>query len=612
MGLISLEKFLLLNRNRSKFCHDVDLKILAKKYQDETNKKPVFVVDGSNFIHYYYDIQESQEGSRQKDFLLGGQLRHFVEITKDFVNRFESIGISVIFYFDGPTDDTRREFRKIRNELKLNSISKIFCGLEQKRKSSNKRNIMPLLLSATGKFVPKYECNCKVLISQQSKAEDLAEYARINKHFAILSNDTDFIALPGEFHHFTISHLDLDSMIAVKYNKFELAKALSLNVENLVWFGAILSRDEIPNDIHLKIIADVCKEQIVPPPKELITSIAKLVHDICQVCHIENCQGCGILNSPENVLQKLTELWKDISDSATLRKWLQFGVERFKPKNTDFWDKISALETCLGTRRDILWHAYIKHINCDSHPDVLNTLLGRPFEIGVFLENTRNLNQPSSQVIFQKIRQNTYSILLHESDVKEIEEWGSWNGKPLLTNFVPVKTFPKADHPGLLALWEEDSEEVKEQRWELIAKSISTNLKTDGLKKLDPTYLVPALVLHFLINEYPGMLEEWEAEALIILAITLNSYSLQQLDELICPVDLPRVVNLATLYGCGISTVLFLLAAVGYPLKKTMPWYYFDGPLFYYLYKRADKGIKEDLKPKEMKDYRFIRNLIFP
>ena len=62
------------------------------------------------------------------------------------------------------------------------------------------------------------------------------------------------------------------------------------------------------------------------------------------------------------------------------------------------------------------------------------------------------------------------------------------------------------------------------------------------------------------------MLETWEVETLITVAVVLAEYDTKQLAQLQVPNACTRAVRVSTLYTRSATTVNLLLASCGYPI----------------------------------------------
>jgi len=70
-----------------------------------------------------------------------------------------------------------------------------------------------------------------------------------------------------------------------------------------------------------------------------------------------------------------------------------------------------------------------------------------------------------------------------------------------------------------------------------------------------------------MLQELPGpVLETWEAEVLITMAVVMGEYDTKQLAQLKLPNVCPRAVRVSTLFTRSAIVMHLLLATCGYPI----------------------------------------------
>lgn len=74
--------------------------------------------------------------------------------------------------------------------------------------------------------------------------EEIAEYARRNRVFAVLTQDSDYVILDlGGAHYLSMKHLDLNSMTTKLYDRRELARCLSIPTYLLPLLATTMGND---------------------------------------------------------------------------------------------------------------------------------------------------------------------------------------------------------------------------------------------------------------------------------------------------------------------------------------------------------------------------------
>jgi hypothetical protein len=122
----------------------------------ETGRQPVIVVDGSCCIRHLY-------GSL--DWVLGGQLKEFADKLQNFVKAFESLGVKLVFFFDGATIERKRPVWIQRRLKSLEDVYKIFdCLNKWKNLSYVDQRLFQLPPGLATRYLFKELCNCEVIV----------------------------------------------------------------------------------------------------------------------------------------------------------------------------------------------------------------------------------------------------------------------------------------------------------------------------------------------------------------------------------------------------------------------------------------------------------------
>ena len=160
----------------------------------------------------------------------------------------QNIGVRVVFFFDGMTPESHRVTRKERKEKKVHKVVNIFENLNNNSavQAEDLKGMLPSLVSATASFVAKYVCGCDVHISVSDCDVEMANFARKEDCFAILSQDTDFVILQGARHFLTVTKLNLETMTTHTYSREALLKFLELKPQQLLLLASLLGNDIIP------------------------------------------------------------------------------------------------------------------------------------------------------------------------------------------------------------------------------------------------------------------------------------------------------------------------------------------------------------------------------
>ncbi|XP_067009413.2 constitutive coactivator of peroxisome proliferator-activated receptor gamma isoform X2 [Anabrus simplex] len=566
-----MEEYLLSN-----CCQYVDLGQTALLYRKQTGKKPVMVVDGVNFVHKFYYSSDIE-----RDFLCGGQLKDFTKFAQDFVRICRDLDIEPVFYFNGAAE-SKLDCQSVR-ESRMLKRDMLFCNLGNlKPYKWNKWKILPLLVSETASFIFKYECKCAVYISVKDLCKELADYANKESCFAVLSQDTDFLCLKSATYYLSIKYLNLKDMKTLTYNRFGIHKFFAFTVQQMWLFVCLLGNAAVSEQrlrhFHLHICGRNCSL------RRKCEMVAKFVRNMTEDC----CNN--VEQAVPRIVQSLETLRLDVLDEE-----IRASLQRYKPSAVESWVTDKDIEK---SWLEVLEVAYTRHVECEAVPQVYNTLVGQPYKIDVLLEKTTRVYKDSSR-FFLPLRQKIYSLLLHQKPWAEtphcVKEFGMWDNSWHDLELVNVPEFKEdIQHPGLIALWTKDTQQIDKQRWALFANTISPRLDPAALNDLNRYYVVPAVLLVYMLDfQKACSLEDVEIDSFIMQAVTVLSLEPEKMDagrRLKVNSTNERMINLSTLFGYGINMILFLMSVLGFPLEKAMPWNYFDGPLFHYFLMNAKEG----------------------
>lgn len=582
-------------------CYEVNIRDLIHTFRCETGRQPVIVVDGSSCIRYIY-------GSL--DWVLGGQLKEYADNILNFIKAFESLGAKLVFYFDGTTVGRKRPVWVERRQNDLQKVYKLFDSLREWKNLSHVDHDLFVPPPGLGtRSVIKDVCNCEVFTSIRECDEEIAEYARNGQCFAILGQDTDYIIYEGAQYYLSILKLNLLTMTTLNYNRWGLARHLAIHPDQLPILASLIGNDIVPaNDLKAFHI-DICRptRQYTMnsriPYQILFTHVARFVqtlphgqslfHALPQIAH-------RVLRDE----QRAAQLGASIRSYHTTRQ----SEEPVESKPKDHWSQLMSL-----ARR--------RHIQCENPSQmwgVLNELL---YEVGTGVEDFREGDLPPTALALRPLRQRIYGLLLHEKPRTShhpivVTEW-CMHGKDSLSQPARVEpvSIPGVPHPGLLTLWNEGSEDL---RWRVFTAAISPRLDPNLLRELPPCLVIPAAVLSYICHELARpMLETWEVEVLITVAVVMGEYDTKQLAELKMPNVCTRAVRVSTLFTRSATAMHILLATCGYPITmaEALLMKYFDGKFFGFIYNAVKHGAKyEELcfhKVVLMEQYQKVRQFVF-
>jgi hypothetical protein len=113
-------------------------------------------VDGSCCIRHLYGSLE---------WVLGGQLKEFVDKLQNFVKALESLGAKLVFFFDGATIERKRPVWIKRRLKSLQDVYKIFNSLKKSKNLSHvDQSLLQLPPGLATRYIFKEMCNCEVIV----------------------------------------------------------------------------------------------------------------------------------------------------------------------------------------------------------------------------------------------------------------------------------------------------------------------------------------------------------------------------------------------------------------------------------------------------------------
>ncbi|PSN42548.1 hypothetical protein C0J52_03837 [Blattella germanica] len=540
MGVYGLETFLERNRPNA-YCYDVNIKELADKFRSETGKEPEVLIDGSNCLRSLYDKNDDH-------WILGGQLKEFVETTKKLITAFKNAGVRPHFCFVNAMPKGRLETWIERRNLHIKQVVEIFKMIQQSTDYS-REYLLPPIVGAVGHLVPRLECNCDVtVVNEENHTEYIAKYAREHQSFAILSQDSAFVLMNGAKYYLSLKYLNFDTLTTITYSKEGLMEFLGLNHRELVHLAPLLSNELFPMNKVNNFL-----EKLGPRKKYKYPDIFKILP-----CVVKYIKERNIPN--EGDYQYLEKISLDICGTNEMESDVN-------------WMKI-------------LQRANEKNEKCEITEYMNSLMLGDDYRLSVALENYSDNNLVPTARLYLPLRQRIYGVLFFEKPtVSYVKEWCIEGMEcPTEPSEVEIKWIKSIEtlHPGLLKLWSDNF--PNDKRWQLFVDILTDKLKLDAtkLKNLGFPFAVPVAVLFYVLQENGKLLSETEIDVILIQAAALQFYSADYIKAMrsqlrSSPVLTKRAVEISTIFTRGVAIVLLLLSACGFPLKKDEIYHLYKG-----------------------------------
>ncbi|KFM63826.1 Constitutive coactivator of peroxisome proliferator-activated receptor gamma, partial [Stegodyphus mimosarum] len=555
-------------------CRYVSIAELAEEHKNRYNCQPVLVVDGMALIYPLY--------STTLEWVFGGQWVQFVRKLENFMKRFSEIGVKLVFFFDGTVCSRKRKEWVKRRISKYKQISSIFNGIKANHSQPDKKLFqLPSSMGTLTRFALK-ELGAEVYQTDTEADDVIAEYAATNNAaFAILSQDSDFIIYNTK-PYLSLSHLDLNTLQTLYYDRNCLAfRYLNLHVSQLPLFACLIGNDIIPAEELRFFHQRLCQ-------RNGRTSITEIASNLVSVINMERWIG------DFNNMKELNSISRKVFGNTSWSRLICDGLKSYA-----IGCRMPSPRLSIALHPDVERMVYERHFQCLNPPVIFNILCNKEYESSEVLEDAL---WPPTALIYRKIRQRCYGVLFscflqidhsyqsvdNNRRIVRIKEWCAYNGNnmenPESIEALPVKFQDyQSQCSSIEQLWFTFTEEEK---LKLFCSIFQAPLDFQLLHILPKHHIVLCCILNYLIGESEthGILHPWEVA--VFMAQALWEKDVEVLEKLQVPWVDSTAVHLATLFMRGVATAIMVLGTCGFPfdLQNAMPWRFFDGKLFHYLY----------------------------
>ncbi|CAL1292478.1 unnamed protein product [Larinioides sclopetarius] len=569
-GLLSLVQ------SCSEACRFVSIEKMAKDHQCAFHCSPVLVVDGSNIIPWLYSYRKYSLES-----IYGGQWIQFREVLKEFVLKFQSKGIKLVFIFDGNNCEEKMTKWVQRRTERYKEIASIFNDISQ---NLQEKAIARPHISAGLKILAKFalkELGIDFYQTDQEMDADnyIADYANKNRAvFAILSNDSDFIIFDTKPMLSTYK-LRLNQLKTVMYDRCCFAERyLNISPKQLPLFACLMGNDYVP----FLTMRDFCQRLA---GFENLSKETK-VKNLCKLIKQKKWTG-NFANK-----QELSSISCEIFGHEKETRLIKCGLKSYAVNNVPI-----ALTLCMRMSHDFEQAIHERHFNC-SNTCIFNLLCKKQYLSSEVLEDGSSF---PSALAYREIRQRCYGILFNcfvepgnaKSVVIEERCWYKKNpnennnlNEPERIQPLPLRN--TSDVIRVECLWFNCS---ARRRFKIFWHVLQIPMKFDLMMKLPEDQITLSCILNYLIGGRRSgpLLEPLDVAVFVAQAVWKPSSDV--IKQLKNPQVYASTVNLATLFINGISAVLMALETCGLPspYKYTLPWQFFDGKLFHFLYNKAKR-----------------------
>ncbi|GFW36434.1 constitutive coactivator of peroxisome proliferator-activated receptor gamma [Trichonephila clavipes] len=576
-------------------CKKVSIKEMADQHRRIHKSQPVIVADGIHIVSWLYYKKEFT-----LECIYGGQWLQLVTILKNLLRELEEIGVKLVIIFDGTIYASKKQLWIQRREENARNIASLFDLMHQNNKEAIKKcKDLPNSLKILARMALK-ELNVKVHQTNKEVDPDnfIAEYANNNEDvFAILSSDTDFIIYDTK-PQLCLFHLNISSMQTILYDrKCFVERYLYIQFKQLPLFACLMGNDIVPHEVlkpfHDRLLGQKSYNVSKPTKKKRNTTV--IVQKICDLIRFNKWTG------------DFSRMWEleDISEQVFHRKneALLFydGLKAYSTHSSV--PVLSILDSfCNNHGFDDEFFKVVneRHFNCETIY-LYNIFFKNEYALQEVLEDGSKL---PSALVYREIRQRCYGVLFNcyspMTSIKNsvvIKERCAYKNndlnEPELIQPLPLKAFQSVSNgnhvPRIQDLWFKCTKEEKlKVFWCILQIPMEFNI----FMTLPEHRLVLCCVVNYLIGALnSGPLLE-PLEVAVFIAQALWKPTAKCLKELPPPFVHATAVNLSTLFISGIMAILMALETCDFPIPATsaMPWHFFDGKLFHFLYDEAQSN----------------------
>ncbi|XP_050081735.1 uncharacterized protein LOC126569007 [Anopheles aquasalis] len=184
--------------------------------------------------------------SDKKSMLCGTRVRMIERQADELFRRLTEAGARLVFFFDGPPQQTKLTTWTRRQNRKYENMLTIIDAVDQEQ---------PLHKIATRYYgaIPNNTCiklnhiaikHGPVIFSYSAECDqELAMYALQHKAFAIITNDTDFLIYEGNWHLWSADDINLGTLETLEYNRNALRCELDLSWPGMALWATLGGND---------------------------------------------------------------------------------------------------------------------------------------------------------------------------------------------------------------------------------------------------------------------------------------------------------------------------------------------------------------------------------
>ncbi|XP_058825354.1 constitutive coactivator of PPAR-gamma-like protein 1 [Topomyia yanbarensis] len=245
MGIRHLETFVRQEVPNGYFKINIEDEI-RKYYTTSKSTKPAAPVIVVDLMSLYQPVSKRDLAG----LLCGGRYNQVEFLLNQFYTRLKGLDVSLVFYYDGPVQQTKYDTWTKRQDNKYQDMIKITDAV----KSMDLRDIVmrfqasiPSCTTYPVKSLAKKYGSLKTSIERECDQE-LAAYANAVHAIAVISNDTDFMIFEGTWRYWSSKDLNLETLTTYEYNRAALVNHLQLTYKQMPLFATLGGNDIVQYD----------------------------------------------------------------------------------------------------------------------------------------------------------------------------------------------------------------------------------------------------------------------------------------------------------------------------------------------------------------------------
>lgn len=268
MGIRHLETYVCSNVYNGYVKVDIEYEI-RRSIAAQRPSPPIIVID---IMSLYRPVSEM-------DFpglLCGGRYNHVTYLLEQFFGKLKNLGAKLVFFMDGPVQDTKYDTWFQRQDDKYNKMLQIINAVDRGHDLAQIVNRLERIIPNCTLFpvmrVAKKYGETRISVIKECDQE-LATYAKQVGALAIISNDTDFMIYEGFWQYWSAKDLNFETLNTMGYNRLALVKNLGLSFKQMRLLATLGGNDIIKYEEVQHF------HSTLGHPKQKFPRLAKFVRD---------------------------------------------------------------------------------------------------------------------------------------------------------------------------------------------------------------------------------------------------------------------------------------------------------------------------------------------